>query len=134
MTQSGYELKGQKDWPSVLRFWRNVLRGRATSSGRDWPPARSRCRRLDSWHIGFLDCGPTRRKSNLISRPDLHFDRKSMIKAVVTPGFSSMIQWPEPGTIPIVTLVATKRSVAASAVPNDFSAPKASTGIDSLPP
>src|SRR6202451_4035895 len=64
----------------------------------------------------------------------VYFDRKSTINAVVALGFSSMIQWPEPGTIPIVTFVATKRRVSASLVPNDFSAPKASTGIASLPP
>ena len=63
-----------------------------------------------------------------------YFDTKFTISAVVALGFSSIIQWPEPGTIPIVTFVATKRRVSASPGPNDFSPPKASTGIASLPP
>src|SRR4026209_1843869 len=55
--------------------------------------------------------------------------RKSTVNTVVAPGFSSMIQWPESGTMPIVTFVATTRRVSASAAPNDLSPPNASTGI-----
>ena len=43
-------------------------------------------------------------------------------------------QWPELGITTPVTSVATKRISSAWAVPNDFSAPMASTGIFSLPP
>src|ERR1700733_162752 len=60
-------------------------------------------------------------------------DRKFTINVVVALGFSSMIQCPEPGTMPVVTYVATKRMVSACAFPNDFSPPRASTGIGSLP-
>src|ERR1700733_5327755 len=63
-----------------------------------------------------------------------YFDRKFTIDSVVGLGFSSMIQWPDPGTIPIVTFTATKRRSSASPAPNDFSPPRAKTGIASLPP
>ena len=60
--------------------------------------------------------------------------RESVTSLIVACGFSSMIQWPELGTIPTVTLPATKRRSSAMAVPKDFSVPIASTGIATLPP
>jgi hypothetical protein len=57
-----------------------------------------------------------------------------MIDSVVASGFSSMIQWPEPGMMPMETFSAMKLRSSASAAPNDFSPPKARTGSASLPP
>ena len=45
-----------------------------------------------------------------------HFETNFTMKAVVAFGFSSMIQWPESGMMPFVTLVATTRRVSACAV------------------
>src|SRR6267154_1374580 len=67
-------------------------------------------------------------------RVNPHLARKSMTSLMVAFGFSSMIQCPEFGTMPPVTLVATKRKSSAIAVPKDFSAPTANTGIVILPP
>ena len=60
--------------------------------------------------------------------------RNFVTRSIVACGFSSMTQWPECGTIPISTLVATNRTSSAIPVPKDFSAPMASTGMPSLPP
>jgi len=59
--------------------------------------------------------------------------RKSVTSLMVAVGFSSMIQWPDWGTTPSVTLVAAARMTVAIIGPNDFSPPSASTGIVSLP-
>src|SRR5882672_7290297 len=49
-------------------------------------------------------------------------------------GFSSMIQCPELGTMPPVTLLAANRISSAIPLPKNFSAPMANTGMVILPP
>jgi hypothetical protein len=56
-----------------------------------------------------------------------------MTSLTVAEGFSSIIQWPESGTIASCTSVAAKRITVAIIVPNAASPPIASTGIVSLP-
>lgn len=57
-----------------------------------------------------------------------------MTSLMIACGFSSIIQWPELGTMAPVTLAATNRKSSACAAPKDFSAPTASTGMGILPP
>src|SRR5438034_8802198 len=53
---------------------------------------------------------------------------------MVACGFSSMIQCPELGTMPPVTLLAANRISSAIPLPKNFSAPRANTGMVILPP
>src|SRR3979409_2551035 len=53
---------------------------------------------------------------------------------MVSCGFSSMIQCPELGTMPPVTLLAAERISSAILLPKNFSAPMANTGMVILPP
>src|SRR5205814_267281 len=64
---------------------------------------------------------------------DAYFDRKSTTSLVVTSGFSSMIQWPEPGTMSPTTLVATNLTTSAMPGPKVFPPPGARIGMPSLP-
>ena len=52
---------------------------------------------------------------------------------IVARGFSSMIQWPESGTIPSVTSSPPARMTVAIIGPNDFSPPRARIGSFSRP-
>jgi hypothetical protein len=59
--------------------------------------------------------------------------KKARTIEIVAFGFSSMIQWPEPGMIPSRTLLAANCMIFAIVAPNDFSPPIPSTGMESLP-
>ena len=75
-------------------------------------------------------------RMRIIVRRRIHqsFDfRKSVTSLVVAAGFSSIIQWPESGTIASFTSVAAKRITVAIIVPRAASPPIASTGMVSLP-
>src|SRR4030095_15814555 len=68
-----------------------------------------------------------------LRRPPGSSPRNAVIAATVAAGCSSISQWPELAMTWPVTSLATKRSTSAWVVPNDLSAPIASTGMASLP-
>src|SRR5271169_1583127 len=61
--------------------------------------------------------------ARLLQTSTLFASRKARTIEIVAVGFSSMIQWPESGIMPSLTLLAAKRITFAMIVPNDFSPP-----------
>src|ERR1700730_17448434 len=81
---------------------------------------------------GNLRPHPRDRRDQYLQPPLDRLARKPTIAATVAAGCSSISQLPELATTWPATLLATKRRTSAIAVPNDLSAPIASTGMVSF--